>query len=216
MTGATAILAGLSATSHGHGRVYLIIEVTVIAVLLQSGTEPRKQYHFMSTDILLKQSIDAEKENYPSGINDGEVFEIFCADNILKNFDLSFDQVTNGIIDGPHDGGIDGVYVFVNKQLIEEDTDLSAFKNPVDIEVIIIQSKHQDSFKEAAVDKLSSSLPMLFDLAKPTASLMETYNKFVIEAFGRYRDVIGKLSKQFPTIRVEIFYCSKGDVPTPE
>lgn len=167
----------------------------------------------MSTNILLKQSIDAEKENYPSGLSDGDVFEIFCSDNILKNFDLSFDQVTNGIIDGAHDGGIDGAYVFVNKQLIEEDTDLSAFKSPVDIEVIIIQSKHQESFKEAAVDKLSSSLPMLFDLARPTASLSDAYNKAVIEAFSRYRDAIGKLSKQFPTIRVEIFYCSKGDAP---
>jgi hypothetical protein len=161
----------------------------------------------------VEAAIDAEKENYPSALTDGDVFEIFCSDNILKNFDLSFDQVSKGIVDGPHDGGIDGAYVFVNKQLIEEDTDLSAFKSPVDIEVIVIQSKHQDSFKEAAVDKLSSSLPMLLDLARPAASLVNAYDKAVIEAFSRYRDAVGKLSKQFPTIKVEIFYCSKGDAP---
>jgi len=54
----------------------------------------------------VEAAIDAEKENYPSALTDGDVFEIFCSDNILKNFDLSFDQVSKGIVDGPHDGAL--------------------------------------------------------------------------------------------------------------
>jgi len=167
----------------------------------------------MSTDVLLAQAIDAQKSNYPSGLDPDELFEVFCADNILKNYELSYDQVAKGIVDGQQDGGIDGVYLFVNKQLIEEDTDISVFKTPVDIEVIVLQSKHQASFKEAAIDKLSSSLPMLLDLSKPMDSMKATYNAGVIEVFTRYREAIGKLSKEFPAVRVEVYYCSKGDAP---
>lgn len=167
----------------------------------------------MSTDVLLGQAIEAQKSNYPSGLSPDELFEVFCADNILKNYELSYDQVAKGIVDGTQDGGIDGVYLFVNKQLIEEDTDISIFKSPVDIEVIVIQSKHQASFKEAALDRLSASLPMLLDLSKPIDAMKATYNAAVIDAFTRYREAIGKLSKEFPSVRVEVFYCSKGDAP---
>ena len=167
----------------------------------------------MSTAVLLQKAIDGAKSKYPSGLTDDEIFEIFCSENLLKNYDPSYDQIEAGIVDGSKDGGIDGVYVFVNRQLLEEDTDVSVFKSPVDIEVIVIQSKHQDSFKEGPIDKLASSLPILFDLSRQPSTLESTFNEAVYDAFMRYRKALGELSSQFPTIRIKVFYCSKGGQP---
>jgi len=57
-------------------------------------------------------------------------FEIFSAEQILKSqsFDLDPDQIKSGIVSGGGDGGVDSFYVFANKKLVREDTDISVFK----------------------------------------------------------------------------------------
>ena len=167
----------------------------------------------MSTTVLLEQAVKAQKAKYPSGLSEDDAFELFCATNILKNYELSYDEVSDGIVDGPKDGGIDAAYVFVNGQIVEEDTDLSGFKKPVDIEIVIIQSKNQDTFKEAPIDKLAASLPMLLDFNQAPAMLENAFSGDVVSTFTRYRAAFGKLSGQFPKITIRCFYCSKGTTP---
>jgi hypothetical protein len=146
-------------------------------------------------------------------MSDDDVFEMFCANVLLRDADLSYQQIANGIVDGSKDGGIDAIYLFVDRSLVEEDTDLAVFKNSPEIEIVILQAKNQESFKEGPVDKLSSSLPMLLDLSVKTNSLVETYNEDVISGFERYRDVLGTLSSRFPSIKLSIYYCAKADEP---
>lgn len=64
-------------------------------------------------DVLLQQRHDRAPD-----ISDQDYFEIFCAEQILKNFQLSYDDLQNGIVDGEHDGGIDSAYAFVNGELV--------------------------------------------------------------------------------------------------
>lgn len=68
-----------------------------------------------------------------------------------------------GIIDGPRDAGIDAAYIFINTQLLTDDFNFSTIRQPIELELYLIQAKNQDSFKEGAIDKLSSSLPLLLD-----------------------------------------------------
>lgn len=57
-----------------------------------------------------------------------DYFEVFVAEQITKNYSLTFAELEAGIVDGEHDGGIDSVYVFINGDLVHEDTDLSGYK----------------------------------------------------------------------------------------
>lgn len=41
----------------------------------------------------------------------GKVFELFALEQILKDWDLSLDELRSGWTDGRQDGGIDGFYV---------------------------------------------------------------------------------------------------------
>lgn len=43
-----------------------------------------------------------------------EYFEFFASSMVLKDYDLSDDDIFNGITGKGNDGGIDGFYLFVN------------------------------------------------------------------------------------------------------
>jgi hypothetical protein len=72
-------------------------------------------------DTILVDGIIAQKiaDGIPSG-DKGEVFEYFSFEQILKNYDLSQDEIEAGWVDGGHDGGIDGLFLFVNGHLVSE------------------------------------------------------------------------------------------------
>lgn len=58
-----------------------------------------------------------------SDMSESEYFEVFCAEQLLKDYDLSYEEIEAGIVDGEHDGGVDAIYAFVNGELITEDFD---------------------------------------------------------------------------------------------
>ena len=74
-------------------------------------------------DGILNQRIE---DSLPSK-DRGEVFEYFAFEQILKDYDLSGDEIDHGWVDGRDDGGIDGLYLFVNGHLL---TDPTAFVWP--------------------------------------------------------------------------------------
>ena len=39
-------------------------------------------------------------------------FEVFCTEQLLKDFDLSYEEIEAGIVDGEHDGGVDSVFAW--------------------------------------------------------------------------------------------------------
>jgi hypothetical protein len=68
-----------------------------------------------SNDILLLNSIlQKNKPQYGLRADDGEYFELFSIDLVLRNYELSLEQLEDGWVDGGNDGGIDGFYVFID------------------------------------------------------------------------------------------------------
>jgi hypothetical protein len=59
------------------------------------------------------------RDNIPSS-DIGEVFEYFVLEQILKSYDLSPEELFSGLIDGRHDGGFDGIFIFLNGYLIND------------------------------------------------------------------------------------------------
>jgi hypothetical protein len=63
------------------------------------------------------------KDRYPS-LSVSDAFERFAIRQVLKDADLSDDEIESGIFAGQDDGGVDGMYFFVNRALIQDETDL--------------------------------------------------------------------------------------------
>jgi AIPR protein len=148
-------------------------------------------------------------------LNEDQIFEFYCCDNILLNYDLDNEEILSGIVDGPKDGGVDAIYVIAAGQLVSniEDFNPNGFRQNSDLELIIIQAKNQENFKETPINNLASSLPMLLDHNLEEGELQKAFSKDVIAAFRCFLDTLRAVAAKFPRVSISVFYCCKGAEP---
>lgn len=154
-------------------------------------------------DVLLQQ-----RQALAPLLSDQEYFEVFCAEQITKDFGLSYDEIQSGIVDGEHDGGVDSIYAFVNGELIYEDFDTTPFKKDVKIELHIIQSKTSGGFSETPLNRLISVTRHLLKLDADYTVLTQ-YNSAVKAAMDNFRVSYRHLAAKFPTLKIYYYYASK-------
>ncbi|MDP3937549.1 MAG: abortive phage resistance protein, partial [Deltaproteobacteria bacterium] len=106
-----------------------------------------------------------------------DFFELFSAEQILKNFDLSYDEIESGLVGGGRDGGIDGIYLLVNGELVQEDLDYSHLKKNIALDLFIIQAKTGGGFQETPVERFITVSEDIFDLSRNLSELASAYNE---------------------------------------
>ncbi len=158
---------------------------------------------------LLNHVLVQKRQELAPELSEQDYFEIFSAEQILKNFQLSYDELQAGIVDGEHDGGIDSAYAFVNGDLVYEDFDTSSFRSNVHIELHLIQSKTSGGFSEATVNRLISATRHLLDLEANYAELTQ-YNGSVKAALDCFRRTYLELASKFPSLKIRYYYASKS------
>lgn len=114
--------------------------------------------------ILLNTIIEQTKRQTANSLPDDDYFELFTFEQHLKKYDLSYEELLTGKIGGGDDGGIDGLFTFINDELLNEDTELEAFKKNPLIELFLIQSKRSPSFSESPVERMTTTAMQIFDL----------------------------------------------------
>lgn len=166
----------------------------------------------MSNDVILLNSLlEQQKLEVAPEMRDDDYLEIFVNEQILKNYELSYDEMLKGIVDNGGDGGIDGIHIFINGELLQEDTELNIFKKDIKFDIFIIQSKNQSGFHEDAILKMFSSAKDLFDLTTEIESFNSRYNKELIKIIKRFRNSFMQLQSKFPVLNFKYYYATKGD-----
>jgi hypothetical protein len=184
-----------------------------IAVRYPAPLTPVKRGRLMgSNDVIILDSTLAQKKTSTSAtVPDDSYFEIFSIEQILKNYDLSYEEVMGGLTGGGGDGGIDGFFVFVDGELLDEDTDLAKYKkNPI-LEIFLIQAKTPSTFSEKAFDTAYTTVANLFELGKPLSELTKLYNPALLEKTETFRCSYVTLAARHPEISVTFAYATKGD-----
>jgi AIPR protein len=97
-----------------------------------------------------------------------DAFERYAVEQVLKDADLSDDEIDSGLFGGPDDGGVDGMYFFVNRVLIEPDSDVP--DPAITANLSIVQAKHEKGFKEDTVQKIHTFTRDLLNWAVPVDS----------------------------------------------
>jgi hypothetical protein len=110
-------------------------------------------------DVVLLDGIIDQRlaENLPSSERD-EVFEFLCLEQLLKDYDLSSDELESGWIDGRDDGGFDGVFILINGHLLEDANDFLWPKSHASIDVWLITCKHHATFVQATLDAILATI----------------------------------------------------------
>lgn len=147
-----------------------------------------------NNQILLKECVAQEFSESVGYQNEASFFEFFSASQILKDYDLSDEEIENGIVGSGNDGGCDGIYIFLNKNLITADQveDIKTQKESA-IEMVIIQSKRELSFREDALMKWKTISENLLSLSNSIGNYAKRYNEDVLDAYRLFRDLHAKL-----------------------
>ena len=143
--------------------------------------------------------------HYNSFSTENDFFEFFASSQALKNYNLSDDELSSGLIGGGLDGGCDAIYTFLNGDLIKQDQ-IDTIKAPKGATLVftIIQAKNTISFGEDAIMKWKTTCSNLFNMSNTLDDYSDRYNERVIDSFRIFRDSITKLIRN--QIKVQILY----------
>lgn len=161
--------------------------------------------------IILDQILEQQRAGRAPSASKSNFFETFVAEQVLKDADLSDEEIESGLVGDGGDGGIDGVYIFANGDLVQEDFEVSTLKKNVSLEIVILQAKTTAGFGEDTLNRLVAVTNDLFDLSKPVESYKTVYNEGVRSAVGDFRAVYKELAARFPLLQFRYVYASRGD-----
>jgi hypothetical protein len=162
----------------------------------------------------LKIVIESFRKNDYPGMKVDDYFEIFAAQQVLKSahFTPDHNQIEAGILGGSDDGGVDGFYLYANRKLILEDTDLSIFKGQrVEIELLIVQAKNKDSFEESVPMKFKDFVENALAKETPTESTKKLYSAELLDSVVRFRSLYSQSLYMHPTLSVYFYHASHSE-----
>lgn len=165
----------------------------------------------------LEQNFKVWQEGRAEGLSDDiKPWVYYCVDQFLKPYGLPDEELIYGITDGRHDGGIDAIYFFVDKNFIKNDTKLNTRKEQPNALIIIIQVQSNGGFSPLEMEKQKSFTEHLLDLHKDANVFKSRYNAQLIEIMRVFKEKYKSISANFPKLKVEYFYITKIDTVGPD
>lgn len=165
-----------------------------------------------NSQILIKECVSQSFRDSDEYDDEASFFEYFSSSQILKDYDLSDDEIENGIVGSSGDGGCDSIYIFLNKNLVLPDQIDSIIPSKESkVEMVIIQSKRETSFKESAIQKWKDVSNNLLSLSNSLSDFTTRYNDDVRESFGFFRDLYTKLLRSRVKLEFKYIYVSYAE-----
>jgi hypothetical protein len=143
-----------------------------------------------------------------------EAFERYAVEHVLKDADLSDDEIDSGLFGGADDGGVDAMYFFVNRVLMRQDSDVP--DPAITANLTIIQAKNEKGFSETAVQKIHDLARDVLNWSVSVDSL--TYlNSAARDAISLFREKYNQVIGRHHQLTVDFYYITKTDAePNPK
>jgi hypothetical protein len=153
--------------------------------------------------ILLDALLQKASANYGAARKADEYLELFVFDQLLRDYYLSLDELIAGWVDGAQDGGIDGFFLLVDGRPITEAPEPEDVGPNPNVVLHIVTVRSKDSFQEAPVNALTSSVQQLFDLGRERKELEAVFGEDVLDARAAFRATVLGLAVRHPRLRIE-------------
>lgn len=162
----------------------------------------------------LEANFSAWKEARAPEVAEDRAFERYCVEQILKDADLSDEDIDYGNFGGGDDGGIDAMYLFMNTILITEESEPP--EPTTSVELVLIQATREASFTEDRVEKMNTFARDLLNYSAPVSKL--TYlNSDARDAIEHFRDGYDKVLASPHTLKISFHYATKSTTdPNPK
>lgn len=164
-----------------------------------------------NNQILLNELIRQEFDENKNYTDIDMFFELFVAEQYLKDYDLSYEEIEQGIKGNGLDGGCDAIYLLLNGMLVNEDI-IENYKFPKDIKLdfFIIQAKNATSFNEDVIMKWKTISDNLLQMSNNISEYRGRYNEDVLNSFQLFQDLYIKLIRNKIKLNINYVYISKG------
>lgn len=170
---------------------------------------PMTANEIIALNARLKQIHDERAPDLP----EDKFFEMVAAEQILKDFDLTDEDIESGLVGGENDGGLDSVYFLVNRQLITDDTEIN-LKTVTQANIIFIQATRESSFSEERITKLNLLTEDFLNFSRKVGQLQGNYNADVVFAIKTFKDKYQALFAYPHQLIISYHYVSKGEIKT--
>jgi len=171
--------------------------------------------------VLLDQILDQRQKERDAPLPNDRAFELFACEQALRDFEVSTDDILNGLVGGGGDGAIDGVYVFLGDSLLEEDDEVfgedfapTKVGQGARLSLWLVQAKREESFTGTALDLVASSTSRLLDLGKSDEDLLAYYSSALVGRVGLFRTALQKLAGRHPKVEIRFYYATRGSTET--
>jgi hypothetical protein len=162
----------------------------------------------------LKMMVEEQRKlDYPLMKVD-KYFEVFAANQILKHLRLNPDpdEIEAGVVGGDGDGGVDGFYVYCNKKLIREETDVAMFAGQqVHIAVLVIQAKNKASFEESVPTKFKDFVEHCLATEVVSDAARILYSQELLDATARFHRLFRSLLTSRATLSASFYHAAHAD-----
>ena len=146
-----------------------------------------------------------------TGLPNVKAFEFFSADQFLKPYSLSDDEILYGQIDAKHDGGVDSLYFFYNSGLVDDNAPIDSRAGGL-VELKLFQSKQNEGFSSVAINKMERFLDDLLSLSRPESDYHYQYHYKAMRLIRIFKTKFLELCKRSdPVLSIECFYVSGQD-----
>jgi len=161
--------------------------------------------------IALESNFDTWKKTRFSGARRNfNAFEYYSIEQFLRPYGLSDSQLQTGLIGGTKDGGVDALYMLVNGELVDSETELDP-KEPNKVNIIVFQTKEGSGFSPAAIDKLYWFTDDLLCLGRKKADYKSEYRPELVTLMRLFKDKYGMIVGEGPSLSVTYYYITKLD-----
>src|SRR5688572_1120332 len=139
-------------------------------------------------EILFESNFENWKQERAGGLEDVDLFSFYTLDQFLKPFDVTDEELLNGIVDGGNDGGLDAAYLFLNGALITSDTEVDAKSKRKEVHFVFHQGKDsKKGFSYLEINKFRDFCDDLFDLSLEASELEYKYNERLLDFVGVFK-----------------------------
>jgi hypothetical protein len=177
--------------------------------------KPSVEVHQMSDlDIrALEANFTAWKTERAPFMPDDKAFEWYAVDQVLKDRDLSDEEIASGNLGGGDDGGVDAIYLFIGDQLVRDEN--TVYRPSESVELVLVQATRETGFKEERIEKFHAFCRDLFDFTKPADSIVYL-NSMARDAISRFRKQYDSILATNHTLTITFHYvCKSTKEPVP-
>jgi AIPR protein len=135
-------------------------------------------------------------------------FEVFAAETIMRDSNLSDEDLLAGIVGRSFDGGCDALYFLLNGKFVRDIGQVPDLRG-LTAHLIFVQAKRSDGFSPLQVDRFDALTEDLLDVSKKPEQYRRTYNGRLLRLMEIFKETYNQLIA--PRLVIDYYYVTAID-----